>query len=68
MKVSITFTTQLMSIHTTKVTEFSIEISDSLIFSQICHGETFLKKGCNVMNWPGCPAITFYHSYTSAIS
>ena len=40
MKVSATVTSKLMSNHTTKMTQVSIEINSDLQFSQIWHGET----------------------------
>ena len=41
VKVSVTFTMWLMSNHTPKMTQVSIEISGNLHFFQIWHGETF---------------------------
>ena len=41
MKVLATFTSWLLSNHTTKMTKVSIEINGNLQFSQISHGETF---------------------------
>ena len=38
LKVSATFTSQLMSNHTTKMTDVPIEINGNLYFSQISHG------------------------------
>ena len=39
MKVSATFTSQLMSSHSAKITQVSIEINGNLYSSQICHSE-----------------------------
>ena len=41
MKVSATFTMQLMDKHIPKMTQVPIEINGNLHFSQIWHGETF---------------------------
>ena len=41
MKVSETFTSQLMSNHITRMTQVSIEINGNLHFSQNWHGENF---------------------------
>ena len=41
VKVSATFTMQLMSNHIPKMTQVPIEINGNLLFSQIQHGESF---------------------------
>ena len=41
MKVSETFTMQLMSNHTPKMAQVPIEINGNLLFPQIWHGESF---------------------------